>query len=215
MDVKVLDYGVPSALRDATEVGLLRSAFDRRPDLMGLGYLKQQAEAQIQLVKRKKLPDITLGVNYAWGGYGGFSTNGPIQGPTLTFSFSAPIPVFYALEGEDRQAHAQLDASALAQAKATTQVISDVSTAFSAFSTAKKQVERMEGPRREGGGLLQSARGAFEIVANQYDKGSASLTDYLDAFRTYIATKNEYFGVLASYWTAVYQLEAAVAGDLR
>jgi len=80
--------------------------------------------------------------------------------------------------------------------------------------TARKLVERMEGPRRDGGGLLQSARGAFEVVATQYEKGGASLTDYLDALRTYIATRTEYFADLSSYWTAVFQLEAAIGRDL-
>jgi cobalt-zinc-cadmium efflux system outer membrane protein len=80
---------------------------------------------------------------------------------------------------------------------------------------SKKRIERMEGARREGGGLLESAKGAFEIAAIQYEKGAASLTDYLDALRTYIATKNEYFGDEAAYWTSVYQLEAAVGKDLR
>jgi hypothetical protein len=93
--------------------------------------------------------------------------------------------------------------------------VSDVGSAFAAYETSRKLVERMEGPRRDGGGLLMSARGAFEIVATQYEKGAASLTDYLDALRTYIATKNEYFAALAGYWSAVYQLEAAVARDLR
>ena len=55
----------------------------------------------------------------------------------------------------------------------------------------------------------------FEIVALQYEKGAASLTDYLDALRSYIAIQTEYFGDLASYWTAIYQLEAAIAKDLR
>jgi cobalt-zinc-cadmium efflux system outer membrane protein len=215
VETRVLDYAVPGSLRDATGIGLLRTAFEHRPDLIGLGYLKQQAEAQIQLVKRQKFPDITLGANYTWGGYGGTSTNGPIQGPTLTFGVSAPLPVLYGLQGEERQAHAQYDASALQQAKVTTQVVSDVSTAFAAFAATKKLVERMEGARRDRGGLLQSARGAFEIVATQYEKGAASLTDYLDALRTYIATKNEYFDALMNYWTAVFQLEAAVARDLR
>jgi cobalt-zinc-cadmium efflux system outer membrane protein len=73
----------------------------------------------------------------------------------------------------------------------------------------------MEGPRRDTGGLLESAKGAFDIVATQYDKGAANLTDYLDALRTYISTKNEYFSDLTSYWTAVFQLEAAVGKDLR
>jgi cobalt-zinc-cadmium efflux system outer membrane protein len=215
VDTNVLDYSVPPALRDATGVGLLRMAFEHRPDLVGLGYLRQQAEAQIELVKRQKFPDIVLGANYAWGGYGGVSTNGPVQGQAITFSISAPIPVFYGLQGEQRQAEALRDTNALQHAKATAQVVSDVSTAVAAFVAARKLVERMEGPRRDGGGLLQSARGAFEIVATQYEKGGASLTDYLDALRTYIATRNEYLGDLANYWTAVYQVEAAVAKDLR
>jgi cobalt-zinc-cadmium efflux system outer membrane protein len=215
VDTKALDYAVPAALRDVTAVMLLRTAFDHRPDLVGRGYLAQQAEAQIELVKRQKFPDITLGASYAAGGYGGVSTNGPLQSPTITFSLSAPIPVFNTLQGEQRQAEAQYDANALQRAKTTAQVVNDVSTGVAAFIAAKRLVERMEGPRRDGGGLLQSARGAFEIVATQYEKGAASLTDYLDALRTYIAAKNEYFGDLANYWTAVYQLEAAVAKDLR
>jgi cobalt-zinc-cadmium efflux system outer membrane protein len=125
------------------------------------------------------------------------------------------LPVFYGLQGEQRQAQAQFDTNALQQAKTTARVVNDVSTGYAAFLSTKKLVERMEGARRDGGGLLQSARGAFEIIATQYDKGAASLTDYLDALRTYIATKNEYFGNLANYWTAVFQLEAAVSKDLR
>ena len=215
VDTKVLDYSVPAALRDATGVGLLRTAFDHRPDLVGLGYLRQQAEAQIQLVKRQKFPDVTVGANYSWGGFGGLSTNGPVGPQVLTFSLSAPIPVFYALQGEQRQAEAQRDTSSLQHAKATAQVVSDVSTGVAAFVAARQLVERMEGPRRDGGGLLQSARGAFEIIAERYEKGGASLTDYLDALRTYIATRNEYFGDLATYWTAVFQVEAAIAKDLQ
>ena len=215
VDTGVLDYTVPAALRDASEVTLLRAAFDHRPDLLGAGYLRQQAEAQIRLVKRQRFPDITLGVNYQFGGFGGFSTNGPVGQQILTFSVSAPIPVFYNLQGEQRQAQAQYDTNALQQAKTTAQVVSDVATSFAAFDASRRLVERMEGPRRAGGGLLQSAKGAFEITALQYEKGAASLTDYLDALRTYIATKNEYFGDLTNYWTAVFQLEAAVAKDLR
>ena len=215
VDTKVLDYSVPAALRDATGVGLLRTAFDHRPDLMGIGYLRQQAEAQVALVKRQKFPDITLGANYSWGGFGGLSTNGPVGPQVITFSLSAPIPVFYGLEGEQRQAEALHATTSLQHAKATAQVVSDVSTGVAAFVAARKLVERMEGPRRDGGGLLQSARGAFEIVATQYERGGASLTDYLDALRTYIATRNEYLGDLANYWTAVYQVEAAIAKDLQ
>jgi cobalt-zinc-cadmium efflux system outer membrane protein len=67
----------------------------------------------------------------------------------------------------------------------------------------------------ESGGLLQSARTARDITRLQFEKGAASLTDFLDAQRTYIATNVEYFGDLTTYWTAVFQLEQAVGMELH
>lgn len=215
VDTAVLDYSVPLQLADATEVGLLRMAFDHRPDLSQLGYLMASSQAQLELIKRQRFPDVTLGVNYSWGGFGGTSTNGPVGPQILTFGLSVPLPVFYQLQGETRQAEAAYDANALQHAKTTAQVVNDVSGGFASYVGTKRLVERMEGPRRPNGGLLQSSKGAFDIIAIQYESGSANLTDYLDALRTYIATKVEYFGDLTNYWTAVYQLEQAVAMDLR
>jgi cobalt-zinc-cadmium efflux system outer membrane protein len=52
-------------------------------------------------------------------------------------------------------------------------------------------------------------------VSLQYQKGAASLLEYLDAQRTFIANNVEYLQDLTNYWTAVYQLEAAIGVDLR
>ncbi len=215
VDTAVLDYSVPLPLTDATEVALLRVAFDHRPDLSQLGYMMASSQAQIELIRRQRFPDVTLGVNYSWGGFGGTSTNGPVGPQILTFGLSVPLPVFYQLQGETKQAEGIYDANTLAHAKLTSQVVNDVSSGFASYVGTRRLVERMEGPRRANGGLLQSAKGAFDIIAIQYESGSANLTDYLDALRTYIAIKGEYFGDLTNYWTAVYQLEQAVAMDLR
>jgi len=61
VDTGVLDYAVPEALRDASEVGLLRSAVEHRPDLAGAGYQRQEALAQLELVRRQRFPDLALG----------------------------------------------------------------------------------------------------------------------------------------------------------
>jgi cobalt-zinc-cadmium efflux system outer membrane protein len=215
VDAKALDYSEPGGLHGATTIAALRSAFAHRPDLISAGYLRASASAQLDLVRRQKFPDITLGLDYAWGGFNGWSVDNSLVGPMVTLSISAPLPIFYQLQGEERQAEAQRDANALQHAKTTAQVAADVASGVAVLEASKALVERMEGPRRPGGGLLESAKGAFDIAAAQYDKGAATLTDYLDALRTYIATKNEYFGDLTNYWTAVYQLEAAVGKDLR
>ena len=62
--------------------------------------------------------------------------------------------------------------------------------------------------------LLAAARTARDIVHLQFTKGSATLMDYLDAERTFIAANQEYYQDLANYWTAVFQLEQAVGGRL-
>jgi cobalt-zinc-cadmium efflux system outer membrane protein len=216
-DTNVLDYRLPSQLGESTEVGLLRSAFAHRPDLHAAGYNVYSAEAALGLVRRQRFPDITAGVNFAWGGFGGLSTNGPVGPQTLTFSLSAPIPVFYSLEGEQKQAEATLDTNSLQQAMTTKQVVSDVDTAYAAFVGTQKLVLRMEKGESEGKvrPILQSAKVALDITRLQWERGAASLTDFLLALQTYIATKVEYYGDLTNYWTAVYQLEEAVAMELH
>jgi cobalt-zinc-cadmium efflux system outer membrane protein len=210
VDAKVLSYAAPPALEGASEASLMRLAFDHRPDLVAFGYQMASAEAELSLVHRQRFPDVALNMNYAWGGYGGFSTNGPLQTPTITFGLSAPIPLFYQLQGETRQAEAQYDSASLGQAKATAQVASEVAAGYAAYAGARRLVQRME-----SGGLLASAKTARDIIRLQYEKGAASLTDFLDAQRTYIAANVEYFGDLTNYWTAVFQLEEAVGAELR
>ncbi len=82
-------------------------------------------------------------------------------------------------------------------------------SAVNAFVSSRKLVERMEGR------LLERVKRARDLVSLQYQKGAASLLEYLDAQRTFIANNEEYLQDLASYWAAVYQLEAAVGMDLR
>lgn len=208
VDARVLDFAVPAPLSAVAVDRMLRMAFEQRPDLRAQGYQRASAEAAIALAKRQRFPDITLSLNYTQSGTGGVGTNAPPQPPELTVSLSAPIPIFYQQQGEIRKAEANYDTQALLHAKTTAQVVNDVSTAVSAFDTSRALVERMEGT------LRPSAERGFQITRLQYDKGAATLMDFLDAQRTYIATNVEYLQDLTNYWTAVFQLEQAVGMEL-
>ncbi len=60
--------------------------------------------------------------------------------------------------------------------------------------------------------LLNQVARVRDLVELQYQKGAAaSLLDYLDSQRTYIATNVEYIQDLAAYWSAAHALEGAVA----
>ncbi len=210
VDDHVLDYSFPPDLTTPTVDHLLRTAFDHRPDLQAFGYQRQSAEAAIALAKRQRFPDITVGIRYTQTGTGGEGVNAPLQPPTATINLSAPIPIFYQQQGEIRKAEANYDSQSLQHAKAAGQVVSDVSAAVSAFQSSRGLVERME-----KGGLLRSAKTARDIIRTQYERGAATLLDFLDAQRTYIATNVEYFTDLTNYWTAVAQLEQAVGMELH
>jgi cobalt-zinc-cadmium efflux system outer membrane protein len=206
VDDHILDFAVPPSLASPSVDGLLRYAFDHRPDLLALGYQRQSAEAAIALARRQRFPDVTIGVGYAQTG----SSASAISPPTVSVSLSAPLPIFYQMQGEVRKAEASYDAQSLGQAKAVAQVVSDVSQAAAGFASSRGLVERME-----KGGLLRAAKTARDITRTQYEHGAGTLIDLLDAQRTYIATNVEYIQDLTSYWTAVSGLEQAVGMELR
>jgi cobalt-zinc-cadmium efflux system outer membrane protein len=205
VDREVLKYRVPSALATTSPDALVKTAVEKRPDLRALGYQRESAQAQIKLAKRLVFPDIALSVNYNQTG----TSSTSIQPPTLTFGVSAPIPILYQQQGEIRQAEANYNTQTFTQAQTTAQVVSDVEAAYAAFAGSKVLVERMEGAE------LASAQTARDITKRQFDGGTATLMDFLDAQRTYIATHIEYLQDLTAYWTAVFQLEQAVGTELR
>jgi cobalt-zinc-cadmium efflux system outer membrane protein len=209
VDPDLPKYVVPPPLGQATRDSLLRDAFEHRPDLKGQRLQRDRAQAATELARRLRFPDVALDINYQQAGSGGFGTNAPLTPPTLTIGLSAPLPLFYRQQGEIQKADADLTVQEAQQAKLEAQVLSDVGAAYASFASAREQVERMEGR------LLDRARRARDLVEIQYQKGAASLLEFLDAERTYIAITVEYLNDLASYWSAVFQLEQAVGTDLR
>jgi len=205
IDRDVLKYRIPDTLKSSSPDTLLREAFDKRPDLRALGYQRQSSEAQIHLEKRMVFPDITVSASYTQTGTG----NSAIQPPTFGVGLSAPLPVFYQMQGEVRKAEASYNTQSLMQGQTTAQVVSDVEAAYAAFAGSKVLVERMEGTE------LEQAKLARDITERQFHGGTATLMDFLDAQRTYISTNIEYLQDLTAYWTAVFQLEQAVGSDLR
>jgi len=114
------------------------------------------------------------------------------------------LPVLYQQQGEIRRARADMDTQALQYERTIAQVANDLGSAFAAVKASREMVERMEST------LLARAKTARDILESQYRAGNASLMDFLDAERTYIATNVEYRQDLTAYWTALFQLEQAV-----
>jgi outer membrane protein, heavy metal efflux system len=206
VDQDLPKFFVPSPLANATVDSLIAAAIDHRPDLKVLGFQRDRALASIALAKRQRVPDLSLNLQYTQQAG---TTADAAQPPTVSFGIIGSLPVFYFQQGEIKKAEADFRTQQLQRAKVEAQLISDVESAFNAFGSTKKLLERMEGR------LLDRSKRARELVSLQYSKGAASLLEYLDATRTFIAINVEYLQDLANYWTAVYQLEAAIGTELR
>jgi outer membrane protein, heavy metal efflux system len=201
----LLQGPVPPKLQGATSDSLLSLALEHRPDLKAAAFQEQRAEAAVALARRQVVPDFALSLGYTQEGAGA----GAITPPTGTVGLSFPLPILYQQQGEIAKAEADRRTQALARARVEVLVTSDVANAHAAYTSSQRMVQRMEVR------LLDRSRTARDLVQFQYQKGAASLIDYLDAERTYIATQVEYLNDLTTYWTAVFQLEQAVGTTLR
>jgi cobalt-zinc-cadmium efflux system outer membrane protein len=207
IDASQLRFATPAALTDATVPRLVDRAIEARPDLRAQESQRARAAQAVALAKRQRFPDFGLGAQYSEQGSYNPPPGSPsaISPPVLEISLTGSLPLFYQQQGEIKKAEADERTQDAQAAKLRAQVVADVENAFAGYQTAQHQVQRMEGR------LLERARRAKELVELQYQKGAASLLEYLDAQRTYVATKGEYIQELTAYWNAIFQIEAATA----
>jgi cobalt-zinc-cadmium efflux system outer membrane protein len=207
IDAGQLRFASPAALANATVATLVDRAVQARPDLRAQENQRVRAAQAVALAKRQRFPDFGLSAQYSEQGSGNNPMSGPsaISPPTLEIALTGSLPLFYQQQGEIKKAEADARTQEAQAAKLRAQVVADVENAFAGYQTSERQVQRMEGR------LLDRARRARELVELQYQKGAASLLEFLDAQRTYVATKGEYIQDLTAYWNAIFQIEAATA----
>jgi cobalt-zinc-cadmium efflux system outer membrane protein len=204
VDAGQLRSTTPASLQTASVASLVDRAMQTRPDLRAQESQRMRAAQSVALAHRQRFPDFGLGVQYSEQGTG----SGAVSPPTLELSLTGTLPFFYQQQGEIKKAEADARTQDAQAAKLRAQVVADVENAYAGYQTAQHQVQRMEGR------LLDRAQRARQLVELQYQKGAASLLEYLDAQRTYVAVKGEYIQDLTAYWNAIFQIESATATEV-
>jgi outer membrane protein, heavy metal efflux system len=209
-----LHFTAPAGLETATPDALVQRAIDARPDLRAQDRQRERATSSAALARRQRFPDVGVDLQYQQEGSGdtppktGPGSQGSITPPTLTLGITSTLPLFYQQQGEIKRADADVRLQEVTLAKTRAQIVSDVESSFDAYRTSERLVRRMEDR------LLDRAKRSRDLVELQYKKGAASLLEYLDARRTYIATNLEYLQDLTGWWNAYFQLQAATASEL-
>jgi cobalt-zinc-cadmium efflux system outer membrane protein len=180
----------------ATE--LYRRALDNRPDLRAAEAARAKARPDVSLARANSWSDVTPQIEY--------QRIGPDN--TVGFGISVPLRLFDRNQGEIARTRAETRRVDAAREALASQILSEVDTALAGLRAERGKLDLLRDV------YLPKARQARDTVEFAYRRGGVSVLDYLDAQRTYRDTTAELLRALGSYWTAYYQLEAAVGGPI-
>jgi outer membrane protein, heavy metal efflux system len=169
-------------------------ALQMRPDLREAQQGITAANSQYLLAEANARQDLTVSGNYS-------HVNGI---NAATFYMSIPLAIFNRNQGEITRTRYALTQAQESAKQTSNQVATDVHDAYYNVQTNDQIVQLYLG------GYLAEAQADRDIAEYSYQRGAASLLDFLDAERNYRATQLAYRQVLASYLTAVEQLREAV-----
>jgi cobalt-zinc-cadmium efflux system outer membrane protein len=180
------------------EATLLAEAQGRNPSLKAQAAEVEHTRLGVQLARRSRLPDFTIGPSY--------ETEPDTQFYAL--SLSLPLPLWNPKKGEiataeaeERRASAELD-------KLRQEVLRDVLTSSQELAAAKEGLSYYT-PK-----LLAKLSGALDTAAGAYAEGRTTLLVFLETQRTYFNTQADYFDTLQKLYEARATLEAAMGISL-
>jgi cobalt-zinc-cadmium efflux system outer membrane protein len=177
---------------------LLQQSLESRPDLRAAAAGREKARADVNLARANAWWDFAPQVQYQRIG----SDN------TFGIGVSVPIRVFDRNQGEIERTRAEVERADHLRDVAVEQVRAEVETAVASVLTEREKARQL------GEVYLPRAERVRATVDFAYRRGGLSVLDLLDAQRTYRETALERVRSLGDYWNAVYQLEAAVGGQL-
>jgi cobalt-zinc-cadmium efflux system outer membrane protein len=178
---------------------LRKLALDQRPDLKAAFQSIDKAETDHRLAVANGSADPTFSVDFA--------RNPPIP---EYFGFSISIPLRINDRNQGEKARTELDIRKTQRKKEATeaQVFSDVD---SAYSTVISTVELLKSYQATYLALATSVR---DTVSFAYNRGGATLVEYLDAEKNYRDVKLAYTNLIGSFLTAGGQLNMAVGQEV-
>ncbi len=169
-------------------------ALRNRPDLRAAQLAVTLAQSQRALAQSNGKRDITAQASYSH------------VAATSSASLFANIevPLFDRNQGEIARTQYAITQSEELSSEQSSLVMTDVANAYEGLRTSDGVVQLYES------GYLKQAQDSRDISQYAYQRGAATLLDFLDAERSYRATELAYRQALAAYMVALEQLRQSV-----
>ena len=183
---------------------LHQTALDNRPDLRAAIQNIEESKAAHKLAWANGSTDPTLS---GWWTHDG-SYNNPNADDALGLSVNVPLRIFDRNQGEKKRTSIDIDKSTQLTEAARAQVFSDVD---SSYAQVESNIALLK-PYKEKY-LAQSTR-VRDTVTFAYQRGGASLMDFLNAQSDYRVVQLAYLQLIGTYLTAASQLNMAVGREV-
>jgi cobalt-zinc-cadmium efflux system outer membrane protein len=181
-----------------------QDALDTRPDLRAALQQIEQSKAAHKLAEANGSTDPTLS---GWWTHNG-SYNNPNAEDTLGLSVNIPLRIFDRNQGEKKRTSIDIDRSQQLTDQARAQVFGDVDSAYAQVGSNIALLKPYKDKY-----LAQSTR-VRDTVTFAYQRGGASLTDFLNAQSDYRTVQTTYLQLIGTYLTAASQLDLAVGREV-
>jgi outer membrane protein, heavy metal efflux system len=169
-------------------------ALRQRPDLHEAELSVTASQSQYELAKADGKRDVNAQANYTH----------VAAANTVSLFGSIQMPIFDRNQGEIARTQSAITQSQDLFSEQNSLVLTDVENSYEALQTNDQVVQLYES------GYLKEAEDSRDISQYAYERGGASLLDFLDAERSYRATELAYRDALATYMTSLEQLRQAV-----
>jgi cobalt-zinc-cadmium efflux system outer membrane protein len=175
-----------------------------RPDLRSATQSVELAKINHQLAIANGSTDPTFS---AWWTHNP-SFNNPFAHETLGASVSIPIRIFDRNQGEKARTQIDIRLNERARDAVQAQVFNDVDSAYVTLMSAVNLLRPYKAK------YLPLAAVVRDKVSFAYQRGGASLLDYLDAEKSYRDTRLAYLNLIGSYLTSAAQMNMATGREV-
>jgi outer membrane protein, heavy metal efflux system len=183
--------------------GFRQIATEHRPDLQAALQSIQQAKTNYKLAVANGSTDPTFSAWYT----NNPSFNNPNALQTLGLSVSIPLRIFDKNQGEKKRTYLDIGRNQQLEDAARAQVFADVDSAYAQVNSNLVLLR----PYKDK--YLTQATRVRETVTFAWQRGAASLMDFLNAQNDYRQVQLAYVQLVGSYLTAAGQLNLAVGQE--
>ena len=181
-----------------------QAALDARPDLKAAVQSVEKAKTDNRLAWANGSVDPTLATWYSRNP----SFNNPFDFNSLGGSVSIPLRIFDRNQGEKLRTKLDIDRNEKLLEATRAQVFSDVDSAYATVASTATLLQ----PYKDR--YLQQASRIRDTIAFSYERGAASLLDFLNAQSDYRGVQLNYLNLVGSYLAAASQLNLAVGREV-